>query len=233
MLRKPKVRYRVHNSPPLFTDPEAVNTVHALPFYFDMIPSDIVPSTSLSLQDGSFPSDFPTKTLTISQTRQAIYYKRNTEERSRNYCCHRQEITTTYSELSYPAWKRMRRIILSSVACLVLPYFPTLSLTRHDFRDKVIKHNILVLIFSKTLSKEFLILTRIQRDIIINIICVCLQYSLFLSDLNETWTLVTDCRQIPKYQISWKSVQWQSRCSMQTDWHDETNGRYSQFYERA
>jgi hypothetical protein len=58
---------------------------------------------------------------------------------------------------------RMRRIILSSVFCLALPYFPTLSHNRHDFRKTLIERKNF-LIFSTLLCETFIILSRIHRD---------------------------------------------------------------------
>jgi hypothetical protein len=43
------------------------------------------------------------------------------------------------------------------------------------------------------------------------------KYPLLLSDCNETRIFSAYFRRIFKYQISWKSVQWETSCSMRTD----------------
>jgi hypothetical protein len=63
----------------------------------------------------------------------------------------------------------MRPFVFSSLAYEALPYLSTLSHKGHDFREKVIEHEMCVLIFSTILSETFLILRKIQRDIIINV----------------------------------------------------------------
>ena len=45
--------------------------------------------------------------------------------------------------------KRMRRILLPSVTCVVVPQLATLSHKRHDFRKKLIEHKMRVFIFCR------------------------------------------------------------------------------------
>ena len=56
---------------------------------------------------------------------------------------------------------RMRHVMTSFVAPLTSPHLSKLSHKRCDFRKKVIECKMCVLIFSRTLSKIFLILRRI------------------------------------------------------------------------
>ena len=75
-----------------------------------------------------------------------MYVKHKIEARSRNNFSRGKVISFTYFDyvsvaLIIQQEKRMRRIILSSVACPAVQYYYTLSHKRQDFREKkVIKH---------------------------------------------------------------------------------------------
>ena len=60
----------------------------------------------------------------------------------------------------------------------------------------------------------FLILRIIQRDDVHRSSC---KVPAILVVFIETWIFSTDCREILKYQILWKSVLWEPACSMRTD----------------
>jgi hypothetical protein len=87
------------------------------------------------------------------------------------------------------------------------------------------------------LYETFLILRRIQWDIIINVHIYIYRSSckllLFLSDCNETWNFLTHFQKILNYQILRKSFQWQLCFLMQADRHDTANSCFLQFCKRA
>jgi len=72
-----------------------------------------------------------------------------------NHCSHGKAICSKYYECVCILISFLCCIILLSVSCLALPYFPTLSHKQDFFSEKVIEHIMWVLIFS------FLILRRI------------------------------------------------------------------------
>jgi hypothetical protein len=136
-----------------------------------------------------------------------MHVQRNIEETSRNHCCCGKTLSTTHSEcvsvdLVTQYAKRMRCIILSSVASLAVPYFSTLSHKRHDFRTKVTEHKMCVLLFSKTLPEKFLILSRTERDILISVKNNSCKVPVTLVTLKETLIFTIDFRKKNfKYQI--------------------------------
>ena len=85
-------------------------------------------------------------------------------------------------------------IILSSVACLAVQYFFTLSHKWHDFL-KSIEYKFCFLIFYTKVPAKFWIVIRIQRDVIINVHRHSgIKHLLLLSYFNLTWNFLTDFR---------------------------------------
>ena len=89
-------------------------------------------------------------------------YIHNTEAYLHNHSCRAKPRVTTYSGYVLVAFviqhaKCLHHIILLSVACLVQPYFPTLSHKWYNFYKKVIEYEMCVFIFSPNLSETFII----------------------------------------------------------------------------
>jgi hypothetical protein len=82
----------------------------------------------------------------------------------------------------------MRGIILSSVACLAVPHFPTLSKKRHDFRKKVIEHkNVCFDFLYNFFLENYSFLEEFSEILsIINVLRSSCKVPLFLSDFNKT-----------------------------------------------
>jgi hypothetical protein len=100
-------------------------------------------------------------------------YKRNIEARSLNRFSRGKPINITFYGpvfvalvIHYPL--RMRRIILSSVACLALPYFSTLIKGMIFGKSYWTEKVCFDFLYSFLKKKTFLIIRRIKRDIFTN-----------------------------------------------------------------
>jgi hypothetical protein len=65
-----------------------------------------------------------------------MYVQHNIEARSRNCCCHGKAVSIKYYECVYLI------AAFSDVACQTAPHLAISSLTRYDFREKVIEQKI-------------------------------------------------------------------------------------------
>jgi hypothetical protein len=105
----------------------------------------------------------PFTTAELLQDRQ-FNCKRNNEALSSAHCCRRKAVITysvcTTVALGIQHEMRMRRIILSSVACVVLPHLSTLLHIQHDFQENFTEHK---------LRLQHVILRTIQQGTVTNV----------------------------------------------------------------
>ena len=118
-------------------------------------------------------------------------------------------------------------VICGLSGCTIV--FPHYVINGSIFEKKIFNHKMSVLIFVTTFSETFLILRRIQRDIIINGIGFHVKYSLFLSRFNQ----IGISGQIYKKKSSNTKFHESLSSGNRVDpgWQiDEANSRFSQLY---
>jgi len=148
-------------------------------------------------------------------------FKLDDKARFCNHFCSGKAISITYCECVFVALviqyaMRMRQ--LSSVACLALQYFSRLSHKRHDLKKEIYwTQNVcfdFVYNFVWNISHCKNKWARHDQKCIL-VFTLSPSYSSLI--INETWIFWADFCKILKYQISWKSVQWEPNCSTRSD----------------
>ena len=165
------------------------------------------------------------KHYTITQLQVArSMWNVTTEARSWNRCSNGKAVSITYSDCVFVARviqhsKRMRHVVISGLSGSTT-FFHIISQTArypHPSPKKVTVHKMCFHFLYNFCRKHFSFWEELSKIWLKMHIGLHVQYQLFLSDFNETWKLSTYFRKILKYQISWKSVQWEPSCSMRTD----------------
>jgi hypothetical protein len=113
------------------------------------------------------------------------------------------------------------------------------------FGKQVIEPKMCVLIFSTNLSKELLILRRIQRDIMINVLTCSCTVPLFMYSATSSYSILITLEFYRQVFEKYSNIRFHENPSSgrrvvpcchadgQTDLHGEGNSRFSEFCERA
>jgi hypothetical protein len=151
-------------------------------------------------------------------------------------------ISITHSECTFVALVIQHAMSMCHIIIRGLPsctVFSHISYTARVWKKKVIKHKMRVLIFSTLSSETFLILKRIERDIIKDCIGLRVKNPLFLSGFNETWNFLGRfSKKYPNIKLyensfSGNEVVPCGRTYKQTDRYYESICRCSQRFERV
>ena len=108
---------------------------------------------------------------------------------------------------------RTRHIVIHGLSSSII-LFDIISLTARSSREKHYWTWNVFWLSLQLLCEISLILRRIQGDTILNVQMLHIQHPLLLSDINGTSIFSKDFQNVSKYQIPWRSVQWETRWSI-------------------
>jgi hypothetical protein len=165
---------------------------------------------------------------------------RKVEALSRNHRCRGKAISITYSECVYVALviqhaKRMRRIILTSVACLAVTYFSTYLIHSTIFGKTLLNIKCVFWFSVQLCMKHFSFWEEFSE--MLSQICIVFTYSIsyscqILMKL-ESYRQILEKYSGIKFLENPSSGSWIVRRGQTNRYEDEDNSRFSQFCEDA
>ena len=134
--------------------------------------------------------------------------------------------------LRYPARKAHAPYYIENCGlsgCAIFPHYLT---NCKVFGQKVFKIKMCVWIFLQFSAEMFLILRRNRRDIVINVYRLSCIVSIILIKLKKKtfYFFLQIFEKKIKYEMSWKTAQWEPSCWMGTGRYDEDKCLFSQNY---